>query len=154
MPTKLEWHGLNELLDRLRNMPSVVNQVMRTTIDAALLVIWENVPSYPPQPATTDYRRTGTLGRSLGTGEGGGRGGTPDIYEVKELGGGLIVGEFGTRLGYAPYVIGDRASEQARHMKHWWTLPNDVVEKAHAKIIEVYGIAMEKLAEYIAGKGL
>src|SRR5689334_22027280 len=102
-------HGLTELIARMQAYPEKLAQAMRTTMDASLLVLWESVPPYPPQPDNSAYERTGTLGRTLGSGSGGGAGSTePEIYEVKAVGSaGGYEGHFGTNLDYAPYVIGD-----------------------------------------------
>src|SRR3972149_3265026 len=105
----IEVRGLKELIARMKAYPQKLNAALGITMDAAMLTLWENVPPYPPEPEASTYDRTGTLGR----GEAGGKsGGQPDIYEVREMGGGFE-GHFGTNLEYAPYVIGD--DTQAKH---------------------------------------
>lgn len=138
--------GLDELLARLQTTPMKVRRIMSTSMQATLLKLWESVPSYPPPPANTDYVRTGTLGRTLGAG------GTPAIYEVKEFGD-YVEGDFGTNLEYAPYVVGDYDTQQASHMRHWWTLPQDVLNRAMDGIEAIWSAVAEEIADYIAGKG-
>jgi hypothetical protein len=153
MATRIVVEGLDPLIERFKEHPRKLYGEIRTTMNAALLVLWESVPGYPPPPEGSDYRRTGTLGRTLGSGEAGGNlGGTPDIYELKNSGV-LFEGSFGTRLKYAPYVIGDRNDEQAGHMRHWWTIPQTVVEKAAPKIERLFVVMNEALAKWLVRKG-
>lgn len=150
MSESIEIHGLDELIARMRAFPTQLKESMEATMQAALLVLWENVPPYPPPPGTSTYVRTGTLGRTLGSGEGGGKAsGTPDVYEVRELGGGYV-GRFGTNLEYGPYVIGD--TEQARHMQHWWKI-GSIAGKSEEEIRSLFNVLAEKLAQFLEGKG-
>jgi hypothetical protein len=152
MPSPIiEIRGLDELMQRMRQFPQKLNASIKTTMQAALLTLWENVPPYPPPPDDSTYVRTGTLGRTLGSAEGGGKGsGQPDVYEVRELGA-AWEGRFGTNLEYAPYVIGD--DTQAKHMGHWWKI-SVIKERAEEKINRLFEILGEKLAEFLEGKGL
>src|SRR3990167_2236690 len=108
MPTVIEVKGLNELIGQMDKYPQELRAVMYVGVEASLLVLNESVPPYPDRES--DYDRTGTLGRTLGSSEGGGTAGQASIHEIRPLGSGFE-GRFGTNLGYAPYVIGD--DEQA-----------------------------------------
>lgn len=130
--------------------PQKFNAAVKKTMEAAMLTLWENVPAYPAQPPDSTYRRTGTLGRTLGSGESGGKGGTPDVYEIRQLGG-AWEGQFGTNLEYAPYVIGD--DTQASQNSHWWRI-NNIVEAATDKINRLFEATAETLAKWLEGKGL
>ena len=142
---RIEVEGLTELRQRFADFPRKFTAGMRKALEASLLVLWENVPPYPSRQS--DYRRTGTLGRTLGVGESGGREGKPDIYQVIKLGGDMDAGEFGTRLDYARYVIGD--GEQAWfHQPYWWTM-SDIAEGAEDKIIQVFDQLAEALAAWL-----
>lgn len=132
MSYELRVEGLAENLARLRAWPDKLRDLLRLGMQSTLLVMQEHVPDYPPQPVGSDYVRTGTLGRSLGA-----RGGQADIYEVRE-GSGYTEGAFGSRLGYARYVVGDYASQQAGHMRHWWTVPQDLLRRSLDKIEAVW----------------
>lgn len=148
---KIEVKGLDDVMARMSAYPRQMKGAIAKTLEAALLIIWESMPGYPPPPVGSDYIRTGTLGRSLGVGPGGGKMGTPDIYEVKQYGG-YQAARFGTRLGYAPYVVGDPASEQARHMRHWWTLTNTVAWRAEKKVKQAFVDMGEAMAAWLKGK--
>lgn len=148
MAVTVEIKGLDEIQRRMQNSPQVFDRALRRTMDAALLIVWEKIPGYPPQPEGSAYVRTGTLGRSIGVGKQS----KPDIYEVKKDGM-YQAGRIGTRLKYAPYVIGERT--QARWMRHWWTLDGTVLQSALPKIQEAFQVMARALADYIAkGKGV
>lgn len=146
----IEIRGLDPVIARMQAYQSALIATLKTTVEASLLALWENVPEYPPPPDDSSYRRTGTLGRTLGGGMDGGQGGgKPDVYQVQELGQ-KIEGHFGTRLDYAPVVIGP--GEQAdMHLGRWWTL-EDVAKEADDKIQALFSIAASKMAEYLDTK--
>lgn len=151
MTTQIEVRGLKELQARMKQFPAQLEAAQQKTMEASLLTLWENVPPYPRISFKSSYRRTGTLGRSLGSAAGGGKtGGTPSIYEVKKLGGG-VEGRFGTDLSYAQYVIGD--TTQAAHMGYWWQM-KDIAKKAETKIVSLWQTLADKLAKFLDGRGL
>jgi len=115
-------------------------------MQASLNVLHENVQPYPAPPPDSTYRRTGTLGRTLGSSESGGESGKPQIFEVKQMGH-EVTGRFGTKLEYAPYVIGE--GEQAEvHKGRWWTVKT-IAEKAKAKIDRIWQAVGDALARYL-----
>ncbi|RPJ37170.1 MAG: hypothetical protein EHM35_06890 [Planctomycetaceae bacterium] len=66
-----------------------------------------------------------------------------------------MVGSYGTRLDYAPYVIGDPDSEQAwMHQDIWWTLSDTIFEKAKAGVERLFRVMAEEMARWLDGKGL
>ena len=76
MPESLiEVRGLNEVIERMEKYPAELKEGMEATMEASLLVLQENVPAYPSPPQDSTYRRTGTLGRTLGSSVGGGKAG-------------------------------------------------------------------------------
>jgi hypothetical protein len=150
MKLEITVKGLEELLKKMQAFPRKLDTVMEKTLETILLTVWEHIEPYPDPPDTSTYRRTGTLGRTLGIDPGGFKSGTPDIYEVKTLGA-YSLARFGTRLDYAPYVIGDPGKEQAwMHRGRWWTLPG-VAEKARGKIQQVWETLADKMADFIGG---
>lgn len=147
----IEVNGLDEVIERMRAYPEKLKRVLAQTLEAILLFIWSKVPPYPAPPPASTYVRTGTLGRSLGSGMGGGQGGgQPDIYETREDGG-YMSARFGTRLGYAPYVVGDSIEEQARHMRHWWTIPQTLKWIALEGATKLMQTAVDQMAAWLKG---
>jgi len=147
----IEIRGLKELQARMAKYPQKLEQELKRGMDASLLVLHEKVPPYPPPPADSTYRRTGTLGRSLGASLGGGKSGKPAIYETKKISSGYE-GRFGTNVEYAPYVIGENT--QARvHRGRWWTLKK-VAQDASKKIMQVWNGIAENLAQFLEGNKL
>ena len=112
--------GLDKVQHNLRAMetefPKVVNQSMLQTV----LYVQGKLPPYPPPPANSTYRRTGTLGRSVTSLKGA----HPNaLSEVKSLGS-EVHGIIGTNLKYAPYVI-DQDKQAGVHSGRWWTLQGE-----------------------------
>jgi hypothetical protein len=149
MTSPIEVRGLSELITRMRAYPQQLSASLKATMDAAMLTVHENVPPYPAPPSDSTYVRTGTLGRTLGSGVGGGKSGAPDIYEVRPMGSGFE-GHFGTNLDYAPHVIGD--DTQAWMHYRWWQM-RTVADKAKVKIDRLFGMLAEKLAKFLEGRG-
>ena len=146
--------GLDQLQIRMRAWPSKFNAIIKKTLDASLLAIWQRVGElgYPQPPPNSTYKRTGTLGRTLGTSDHGGMSGKPDVYKVKSSGSGMQSASFGTRLKYARYVIGDKSKEQATvHAGRWWTLP-DVAEQMTDRIKGLFEIAAKTMARFLDGR--
>lgn len=137
MEYKIDAVGLKEVERKLKNLPELLNRNMKTAMSNSLLVLHGNVLPYPPKPEKSTYRRTGTLGRSLGSNEGGGKGGTPTVYSI--TGSGInMAGKFGTNLNYAKYVI-DPDRQAYMHEGRWWTMKN-IMEKSKDKINQVWAM--------------
>lgn len=147
METKIEVRGLKEIIARFGKLPQKVQQALRVNMEASLHTLTENVPPYPEKSDSSTYRRTGTLGRTLGSSmEGGASGEKPSIFEVKSLGSG-VAGRWGTKTEYAPYVIGE--TEQAwMHKGRWWTV-KVVAEKAKEKIVRIWNNVGDALARFL-----
>ncbi len=152
MNPTIEVKGLGELERRFRQYPGVFAREQKKAMDEALLHVWGSVPSYPSAPPNSTYVRTGTLGRSLGVSMSGGKlGGQPDIYESKPLGSRGRMGRFGSRLGYAPHVIGE--SQTAPFVGRWWTV-KAIVARARQGVVRAFDDMARDLAEYLEGKRL
>jgi multimeric flavodoxin WrbA len=130
MPVDIEVQGLEEALRKFETIPQKVNSTMKTLMEKSMRVLWENVPPYPPKPETSKYRRTGTLGRSLGA-----EGAKPTVYSIKGSGANMS-GTFGTNLSYAKYVI-DPERQAYMHKGRWWTM-NTIKEKSLDKINKIW----------------
>ena len=138
-----------DLLQRMAKYPDVLSKEVKATLETANYHVWASVPSYPQKPVGSRYRRTGTLGRSLGISEQGGTFGNPDVLTVKSIGGGKQEARFGTRLIYAPYVIG--AKTQARQNRHWYTMET-IAKNAEAGIHKLFDGLSKKLVKFLDGK--
>lgn len=152
MTDVVEIRGLREIISRMSAYPEKLRQQMKLGMNATLLILWEKVPPYPPPPPDSSYRRTGTLGRTLGATMNGGKSGAkPSIYQTKKIGQGYE-GRFGTNLGYAPYVIGE-GTQSSTHKGRWWTL-KDVAKAATEKMLKVWEGIGRNMARFLEGKGL
>lgn len=150
MSQAAEIKGLDELLKKMQAYPTELVKVMAVGMSASLNIFWENVPPYPPPPQNSTYRRTGGLGRSLGSDEGGGASGNPSVYRIRRLGDGNFEGVFGTNLDYAPYVIGDTLQADV-HAGRWWQM-KDVAARAADRVGKLWNDIAEKLAKFLEGK--
>lgn len=142
----IEIRGLDELIARMKQYPQQLNALSKTYMDAALIEVHSSVPPYPPPPEGSKYRRTGTLGRSMGVGFEGKPVGKPQVYESRKAGS-VYEGRFGTRLNYAPHVIG----EGTQKLDWWWTV-KDVAEKASVGIIRIFNLMADKMAAFLERK--
>jgi len=145
MPVELVIDGLEESIEKMKDAPQQLKRGMRVAMDASLLALHESVPPYPAPPPDSTYRRTGTLGRTLGVG-----GGKPDIYRVIDKSE-QFEGQFGTKLKYAPYVIGDRIEglkegQTDVHFGRWWTM-SKIGEAAKDKITQIWSRLVEEIAK-------
>lgn len=139
-----------DLFQRLgARYPEQLSKTLQTTMEASLLHVQGSVPGYPkPRPNQT-YRRTGTLGRSLGVAQTGGPIGKASVYTSKRMGN-AWEGEFGTSLSYAPDVIGE-GTQKEMFVGRWWTMAT-VAKRAAAGVLRLHEAAMEELARWIDGK--
>lgn len=151
MTQAIDVQGLTELLAKMTRFPVELAKSVAVTMAASLNTLWEKVPPYPQQDATSNYRRTGTLGRSLGSSQSGGAsGGNPSVYKIRQLGEGNYEGEFGTNLGYAHFVIGE--NQAGMHSSNWWNIKT-IAERAADKIEKLWQTLGEKLAAFLDRQG-
>lgn len=137
-----------DLIRRMGNYPHRLDQAMKKTTEAGLLVVWEHVPSYPDRPGSR-YERTGQLGRSLGVGQNGGTLGVPDIFTVKKHGSTEWHGDFGSNLDYAQDVVGE-FGQKPIHKGIWWTMKT-IAKRAAAKVIRLYENTSEEMVKFLEG---
>lgn len=139
-----------DLLQRMARYPKELDREMNKTTEAAVMHVWGSVPPYVAKGANVTYVRTGGLGRGLGVSMGGGKAGSPDIKTVKRLGQGKYEGRFGTRLYYAPHVIGTLT--QARHIakRGWWTMKT-IKDKAQVGIQRLFDKMAGRMVKFLGG---
>ena len=131
-----------DLVQRMHRYPEKLQGEMEKTMRQSLAHMQGSVPDYPPAPANSSYRRTGTLGRTIGAG-----GGRADIYSVERVGSGYEA-TLGTRLEYAPYVIGERQAWM--RAGRWWKL-SSVLSRATPGIERLFEAMAERLAAHLNG---
>lgn len=131
-----------DLIQRMSRYPDRLKDEMEKTTRAALAHTQGSVPQYPPPPPGSSYVRTGTLGRSIGLG------GRADVYEVRPIGRGYEA-TLGTRLSYAPQVIGDGTQERP-HRGRWWTVKT-IAEKARPGIERLYEAMARRMVAFLGG---
>lgn len=139
-----------DLFQRMQRYPQQLDTAASTTMQAALLHLQGSVPPYPAPPANSRYRRTGTLGRTLGVSQTGGVLGQPDIRLVRKLGSSGYEGAFGSNLNYAPDVIGE-GTQKPFFATYWWTMKT-VAENATAGIVRLYQVMADRMAAFLDGR--
>jgi hypothetical protein len=142
-----------DLYARMERFPNQLGREIERTMKESLAHVHGSVPAYPPARPGSSYRRTGTLGRTLGSGQAGGAGSKPDILEVKRVGGGGFnyEGRFGTRLFYAPHVIGAQTQRPVFKRLGWWTMA-DVAERAQAGVQRLFDLMAERMRGFLEGR--
>ena len=143
-------NGLTQLIGRMKSAPSKMQIFLSDAMRKSLETLREGVPPYPPERMGQKYIRTERLGRSMGSGFGGGAQGMPDIFEVK-MGGGMVEGRYGSRVGYAEYVIGE-GTQAWMHAGRWWTVKT-VLNNAMKAIESIWQAVGVRIAAYLDGKG-
>lgn len=128
-----------DLIQRFERYPQKLDEEMERATKAALAHVQGSVPPYPPAPPNSSYVRTGTLGRSIGLG------GQAEIYTVEKMGGGWQA-QLGTRLEYAPTVIGE--SQGPAFSGRWWKL-SDALNKARPGIERIYAAMARRLVDWL-----
>lgn len=145
--TKIELkYTPHDLKLRINNLPREMGQDIDNFAGTMVkLILIESVPAYPARPVTiTNYRRTGTLGRSLTA-----QGDPNMIYEVKAPGLRERQVRFGTNVDYAKYVIGE-TTQAWMHRMVWWKI-SAVGFRAQTKLKREWNKIVEKWANYIGG---
>jgi hypothetical protein len=82
----------------------------------------------------------------------GGRLNKPQIYTILD-GAQFIRGSLGTRVKYAPDVIGPRGIQKMPFRSYWWRL-DDVTVPSRPKIQAIFEKAVQALAEFLDGRGM
>lgn len=160
MKITIELEGYDLVAQELKDFPEKLDKAMGLFMEASLKILWNNVPPYPPEvvPKTVYKRRVSAgLGGSLGSGLTGGMGGgRPDIYNIVKTTNGYE-GRFGTKLSYAPYVIGSRDAPKGYRQAYmhrpgykgrqgWWVI-DDILENSKEEIMELWKTS---LGEFLA----
>lgn len=133
--------GDKELAAKLQRMADAAPKIGSDAMMESLLYLQSQTPGYPPAPPNSRYRRTGTLGRSVTSLASS----NPDaLTKVEPLRGNTITGTWGTRVKYAPDVIGRDTQRSIFAAIGWYTL-EDVAERNIPGIETIWQKALRKL---------
>jgi len=114
----IEIRGIDKLMRKLGKATAI--SVLQKPMQRALLRIQRDMQEYPPQPASSRYRRSGTLGRRWTT-------------RMTRSGGGLQ-GRVGNTTAYGPWVQSHRF--QARvHRRTGWRTDERVIRENQQAIV-------------------
>jgi len=134
---------LAEFIATLENFPEIAAGQVELAIEQALMVLQGDAADYPPAPADSRYRRTGTLGRLWVAGQ--------RVVEV--AGSGTLIGRVGNATPYGP-LVQDPERQLPFHAWRWRTTA-DVVrdnEAAIGMLLEKAGAGIvTQLAQEVAG---
>ena len=116
--------GLDELKTLVDQFSDLALKAAEPAMRDTMIYLHGQLPEYPPALETSSYKRTGTLGRRF--------------TEAVDVQADAVIGELGTNLNYAPWVVGDSfpGSEingvmkyQAQvHVGRWWQF-NTVIDE-------------------------
>lgn len=137
----------SQLDDFIRDFPAEAMKAAEIAMKAAVTVLHESLPGYPPPPEGSTYVRTGTLGR----------GWTESVEVTRPW---EVVGSLGTNVPYAPWVVGPdfpgeeiqgRTMYQAKvHVDRWWQLNELQDESIEASWLEFDRVYFESLSQRFA----
>ncbi|MHB0922637.1 MAG: hypothetical protein ACYC3H_01560 [Bellilinea sp.] len=123
------FYGTEELMELIQMLPELALDAAQPAMVDTLIFLHGQLPDYPPAIPGSSYKRTGTLGRRF--------------TENTTRGEDAIIGELGTNLAYAPWVvgpdypgveIGGRQKYQAQvHVDRWWQFDR-VIENSEADV--------------------
>lgn len=131
---------LDQLMEALASFPQVAAGETGLAIEQALMLLQGDAADYPPQPADSTYRRTGTLGR-LWVG----------ARRVVQTGGSgaFVVGRVGNATPYGPYV--QSPDEQAQVHQGVWRDTDQIVQDNEAGVAMILEQAGGAIVEQVAG---
>lgn len=136
MKPSIEIKGLKELIDKYRKIGKDLSpELMDITQKAADYALGQ-IPGYPAPPATSDYQRSGTLGRTTKA-------------RARKRSNTEFEGVLGNPTWYSPFVVSSELMPSGTkqtwfHAKRWWTLQG-VVLSARDKIVQIYEKGVRKL---------
>jgi hypothetical protein len=134
MPFSINIPELPTLLAALAAYPEIAQPILEDASNAALLSLIPYLASYPPKPAQSTYRRSGTLGRTWASAR-------PAFTPISSG----FEGSVGNPTPYAIYAQGEF---QPPWMEHWQT-DEDVVGAHRADMEAYFETALQRIVEAI-----
>jgi hypothetical protein len=114
MPTiSIQIQGVQELIKRLGDATAAAT--LRPPLERSMERLRVLLATYPPQPTTSTYARTGNLGRGWKT----------------SLGSGSLQASLTNRVPYGPFVQGDK-TQAGMHRGRWITDQQAVTKETPA----------------------
>lgn len=126
----IEIRGVDKLLKKLGKVQT--HTVLEPPMRRAVLRLQRDMQEYPPQPANSLYRRTGTLGRRWTT-------------RITRSASGLS-GRVGNNTRYAPWVQSQRF-QRGIHQRTGWPTDIQVIERNRAAIVDDFKRAIDRALE-------
>lgn len=139
MPFSVDIPQLPALVAALEAWPDIAQPILEETSSAALLSLIPDLATYPPAPAGSRYRRTGTLGRTW----------TSARPEFAPLSSGFEA-RIGNAAPYAEDVQGER--QLALFRRIGWPNVGDVVTQRQADVEGYFDTALQQIAEAVDAK--
>ena len=138
MPFDVEGQNLAPLLAALDAYPDIARPILEDASSAALLGLIPGLADYPPAPASSNYRRTGLLGRLW----------TSARPEFAPLSSGFEA-SIGTARPGGEFVQGEL--QAAVHQGRWPTV-DEVIARRQADIEAYFEAALQRITEAIDAK--
>jgi len=137
MGFEIDIKGLAPLLDALKQWPEITRPILEEAAEAALLSLIPDLASYPPAPAGSAYRRTGTLGRLWASAR-------PEFAPLSS--------GFEARIGNkTPYGVFVQGEWQAKQHQGTWPTTEEIVAAHQAELEAYFEAALERVVEQIDG---
>jgi len=139
MPVKIVIKGLDRVSGKFTAIYKKFDTFLEDATLQVVIYVHSKIPRYPPQPPTSKYRRTGTLGRTVTSLMGK----APSALSRVESMNGDVTGFVGTNLSYAFRVIDEDNQTKVHKRNGWWTL-QEVVTSLRAGIKRKYETELRK----------
>lgn len=123
----IEIKGLDKLYKKLD--AAAATKTLEPPMQRSVLRLQRSMQVYPPPPAHSLYRRTGTYGKRMTT-------------KIDRSGNGLV-GRVGSNLYYAPFV-GSNMFQTIWHRRTGWTTDLQAVEQNEAEILADFAAAIDR----------
>lgn len=139
MPFAVDIPGLPALIATLDAYPDIARPILEDASSAALLSLIPDLASYPPKPAGSTYRRTGTLGRLWTSAR-------PEFAPVASG----FEASVGNATPYGDFVQGEH--QTGFHKEHGWSNVDDVLKRHEVDIERSFDTALQRIAEAVDAK--